>query len=76
MTLGMSVGDKPINTIVGSVKNPSTEHTGMVSGRAGCLVVGRGAGVAAAETAKQHVPINAVDLGTVQDEMRKQNKHP
>jgi hypothetical protein len=71
--LGMLVGDKPVNAIVGSAKNPSTEIPGMVRGQAGCLVVGRGAGVAAAVAAKQGVPVNAVDVGLVQDELRKQH---
>jgi hypothetical protein len=71
--LGILIGDKPPNAIVGSAKNPSTEIPGMVRGQAGCLVVGRAAGVAAAEAVKQGVPVNAVDVGKVQDELRKQN---
>ena len=71
--LSMLIGDKPPNAIVGSAKNPSTEVPGMVRGQAGCLVVGRGAGVAAAEAAKQRVPVSAVDVGKVQDELRRQN---
>jgi hypothetical protein len=71
--LGMLIGDKPPNAIVGSAKNPSTEIPGMVRGQAGCLVVGRAAGVAAAEAVKQNVPVNAVDVGRVQDELRRQN---
>ena len=71
--LSMLIGDQPPNAIVGSAKNPSTEVPGMVRGQAGCLVVGRAAGVAAAEAVKQGVPVNAVDVGKVQDELRRQN---
>ena len=71
--LGMLIGERPPNVIVGSAKNPSTAKPGMVRGQAGCLVVGRGAGVAAAEAARQGVPVNAVDVGPVQDELRGQN---
>jgi hypothetical protein len=71
--LSILIGDRPRNVIVGSAKNPSTEVPGMVRGQAGCLVVGRGAGVAAAVAAKQGVPVNAVDVGQVQDELRRQN---
>ena len=67
------IGDTPLNAIVGSAKNPSTEQPGMIRGQAGCLVLGRGAGVAAAEAARQGVPVNAVDVASVQDELRKQN---
>jgi hypothetical protein len=71
--LNILVGDKPPNAIVGSAKNPSTEIPGLVRGQAGCLVVGRAAGIAAAEAAKQNVPVNAVDVSSVQDELRRQN---
>jgi len=71
--LSILIGDKPLNAIVGSAKNPSTQVPGMVRGQAGCLVVGRAAGVAAAEAEKQCVPVNAVDIGKVQDELRRQN---
>ena len=71
--LGILIGDKPLNAIVGSAKNPGTEVPGMVRGQAGCLVVGRAAGVAAAEAVKQCVPVNAVDVDKVQDELRRQN---
>ena len=71
--LSILIGDTPPNAIVGSAKNPSTEMPGMVRSQAGCLVVGRAAGVAAAEAAKQGVPVNAVDVGKVQDELRRQN---
>ncbi|MCD6284541.1 MAG: FAD-dependent oxidoreductase, partial [Anaerolineae bacterium] len=70
--LGMLIGETPPNAIVGSAKNPSTEVPGMVRGQAGCLVVGRAAGVAAAEAGKQGVPVNAVDVSRVQDELRRQ----
>jgi len=70
--LGILVGDRPPNAIVGSAKNPSTERPGMVRGQAGCLVVGRGAGVAAAVAAREGVPVNAVDVGLVQEELRSQ----
>jgi hypothetical protein len=71
--LGILIGGKPPNAIVGSAKNPSTEKPGMVRGQAGCLVVGRAAGVAAAEAVKQGVPVNAVDVSGVQDELRRQH---
>jgi hypothetical protein len=71
--LSILIGDKPLNASVGSAKNPSTEIPGMVRGQAGCLVIGRAAGVAAAEAAKQGVPVNVVDVGKVQDELRRQN---
>jgi hypothetical protein len=71
--LSMLIGDRPPNAIVGSAKNPSTEIPGMVRGQAGCLVVGRAAGVAAAEAAKQGVPVHAVDVSKVQNELRRQN---
>lgn len=71
--LGILIGDQPPNAIVGSAKNPSTEKPGMMRGQAGCLVLGRGAGVAAAEAVKQGAPVNAVDVGKVQDELRRQN---
>ena len=67
------IGDRPPNVIVGSAKNPSTEKPGMVRGQAGCLVIGRAAGVAAAEAAKQGVPVNAVDVSKVQEELRRQD---
>jgi hypothetical protein len=71
--LGILIGDRPLNAIVGSAKNPSTEKPGMVRGQAGCLVVGRAAGVAAAVAVKQRVPVNAVDVDKVQDELRRQH---
>ena len=58
--LSILVGNKPVNAIVGSAKNPSTEKSEMIGGQAGCLVLGQGAGVAAAEAAKQNVPANSV----------------
>jgi hypothetical protein len=70
--LGILVGDETPNAIVGSAKNPSTEKPGMVRGQAGCLVVGRGAGVAAAVAAREGVPVHVVDVGLVQDELRRQ----
>ena len=71
--LGIMIGDKPLNAVVGSGKNPSTEVPGMLRGQASCLVLGRGAGVAAAEAVKQGVPVNAVDVQHVQKELRSQN---
>ena len=71
--LGILSGDKPPNAIIGSAKNPSVEHLGMIRGQASCLVVGRGAGVAAAAAVKQGVAVNAVDVAGVQDELRKQD---
>jgi hypothetical protein len=72
LPLSIIVGARPANAIVGSAKNPSTERPGMLRGQAGCLVLGRGAGVAAAEAAKQNVPVNAVDISAVQTELRRQ----
>jgi hypothetical protein len=71
--LSILIGDSPLNAIVGSAKNPSTEIPGMVRGQAGCLVVGRAAGVAAAEAVKQNVPVNTVNIGSMQDELRQQH---
>jgi hypothetical protein len=71
--LSILIGDLPVNGIVGSAKNPSTEIPGMVRGQAGCLVIGRAAGVAAAEAVKQGVPVNAVDVAGVQYTLRMQN---
>ena len=71
--LSMLIGDKPLNVIVGSAKNPSTEIPGMVRGQAGCLVIGRAAGVAAAEAVKQGLPVNKVDVSKVQEELRRQD---
>ena len=73
LPLSIIIGDKPLNVIVGSAKNPSTEKPGMIRGQAGCLVLGRGAGVAAAEAAKQNTPVNAVEIKGVQDELRRQD---
>lgn len=71
--LSILIGNRPVNAIVGSAKNPSTEKSGMIRGQAGCLVLGRGAGVAAAEAAKQNVPVNAVDISKVRRELKRQN---
>ena len=73
LPLSMLIGDKPANAVVGSAKNPSTEKPGMTRGQAGCLVLGRGAGVAAAEAVKQDTPVNSVDIGGVQEELKRQN---
>lgn len=70
--LSMLIGDAPPNAIVGSAKNPSTEYPGMVRGQAGCLVIGRAAGVAAAVAAEQSAPVNTVDIAKVQAELRRQ----
>ncbi len=72
LPLGMLIGAKPPNGIVGSAKNPSTERPGMIRGQAGCLVLGQGAGVAAAVSAKQGVGVNGVDVASVQGELRRQ----
>jgi len=72
LPLGILIADKPPNAIVGSAKNPSAEYPGVIRGQAGCLVLGRGAGVAAAEAARQGVPVNAVDVARVQEELRRQ----
>ncbi|MFC1600915.1 FAD-dependent oxidoreductase [Candidatus Sumerlaeota bacterium] len=71
--LGILIGNQPPNAIVGSAKNPSVERPGMLRGQASCLVVGRGAGVAAAVAVKQGVAVNVVDVAGVQDELRKQD---
>ena len=71
--LSILICDETPNVIVGSAKNPCVERPGRVRGQAGCLVVGRGAGVAAAEAVKQSVPVNAVDVGLVQAELRRQD---
>lgn len=73
LPLSILIGDKPANAIVGSAKNPSTEKPGMIRGQAGCLVLGRGAGVAAAVAAKQNVPVNSVGISGVQEELRRQD---
>ena len=72
LPLSMIVGDKPANAIVGSAKNPCTEKPGMTRGQAGCLVLGRGAGVAAAEAVKQGVGVNSVNIEGVQKELKRQ----
>ncbi len=71
--LSILLGDSPPNAILGSAKNPCTERPGMIRGQAGCLVVGRAAGIAAAEAVRQAVPVNAVDIGPVQAELRRQD---
>lgn len=71
--LGILIGKKPSNVIVGSAKNPSTEKPGMMRGQAGCLVLGRAAGVAAAEAVRQKTPVRDVDVRGVQAELRRQN---
>jgi len=76
LPLGMLIADRPLNAIVGSAKNPSTERPGMIRGQAGCLVLGRGAGVAAAVAARQNVSVNVVDVALVQDELREQHALP
>jgi hypothetical protein len=68
--LNILLGDAPPNAILGSAKNPCTERPGMLRGQASCLVIGRGAGVAAAVAAKDGVPVNAVDITAVQTELR------
>ena len=73
LPLSILIGDSPPNAIVGSAKNPSTEKPGQMRGQLGCLVLGRGAGVAAAVAARQGIPVNAVDVANVQVELRKQN---
>jgi hypothetical protein len=70
--LNILLGDAPPNAILGSAKNPCTERPGMLRGQASCLVIGRGAGVAAAVAAKNGVPVNAVDITAVQTELRRQ----
>ena len=71
--LSILIGERPPNGIVASAKNPSTEIPGMVRGQAGCLVVGRAAGVAAAVAAQQGVPVHRVEVSKVQDELRRQH---
>ncbi|MHC4985105.1 MAG: FAD-dependent oxidoreductase [Planctomycetota bacterium] len=71
--LGIAIGDETPNVIVGSAKNPCVERPGMIRGQSGCLVLGRAAGIAAAEAVKQNVPVNAVDVAAVQAELRRQD---
>ena len=71
--LGILVNEKPLNVIVGSAKNPCTEKPGMIRGQGGCLVLGRGAGAAAAEAAKQGVPVSRVEIDGVREELQRQN---
>jgi len=71
--LGMLVSSDLPNVIVGSAKNACTEQPGMIRGQPGCLVLGQGAGVAAAESVKQDCPVHSVDVTKTQDELRRQN---
>jgi hypothetical protein len=70
--LGILLGDSPSNGILASAKNPCVERPGMLRGQASCLVVGRGAGVAAGIAAKTNTPVRDVDIRAVQDELRRQ----
>lgn len=71
--LSILVSDDLPNVIVGSAKNPCTEKPGMIRGQAGCLVLGQGAGVAAAEAAKQNSPVASIDMAATHGELKKQN---
>lgn len=72
LPLSMMISNDTPNVIVGSAKNPYTEIIGMVRGQAGCLVLGRGAGIAAAIAAKYNTPVCRVDIKKVQDELKNQ----
>ncbi len=72
LPLSMIVSDATPNVIVGSAKAPYTEKFGMIRGQAGCLVMGRGAGVASAVAAKNNTSVCDVDIKAVQEELRKQ----
>ncbi len=72
LPLSMIISDKTPNVIVGSAKNPYTEVFGMIRGQPGCLVMGRGAGVAAGIAAKHNVDVTKVDTNLVKEELKKQ----
>ena len=73
LPLSMIISDDAPNVIVGSAKNPYCEGRGMIRGQAGCLVMGRGAGVAAAVAALEGVDVADVDVKNVQEALRKQD---
>ena len=58
--------------LVGSAKNPYIERFGTIRGQAGCLVVGRGAGITAVAV-KDNFDVSKVDVKNVQVEIRRQN---
>lgn len=73
LPLSMLISDDAPNVVVGSAKNPYCEGWGMIRGQPGCLVMGRGAGVAAAVAALNDVDVACVDVKKVQDALRKQD---
>ena len=73
LPLSMLISNEAPNVVVGSAKNPYTAKWGMIRGQAGCLVMGRGAGVAAAVAARDAADVVTVNIANVQDELRKQN---
>ncbi len=75
LPLSMIISDKTPNVIVGSAKNPYTEVFGAIRGQAGCLVMGRGAGVAAAVAALQNKNVTDIDVKDVQLELKKQGMY-
>jgi hypothetical protein len=70
--LSILQSDLTPNVICGSAKNPCVERPGMLRGQSSCLVVGRAAGVAAAEAVRQSVPVNNVNIEAVQAQLRRQ----
>ncbi len=72
LPLSMIISDDLPNVIVGSAKNPYTEKYGMIRGQAGCLVMGRGAGVTAAVACKNNSTVNLVEIEKIQEELLKQ----
>jgi hypothetical protein len=70
--LSILLGERPPNAILGSAKNPCVDRPGMLRGQASCLVVGRAAGVAAAEAVKQSVPVRDVTIAPIQAELQRQ----
>ncbi len=70
--LSILQSDQTPNAICGSAKNPCVERPGMLRGQSSCLVVGRAAGIAAAEAVKQACDVSNVAVGGVQAELRRQ----
>ncbi|NPV49260.1 MAG: FAD-dependent oxidoreductase [Armatimonadetes bacterium] len=55
------VSERPVNVICGSGKSASTDPCGLLRGQVGCMVVGQGAGTAAALAAAEGIPVAQVD---------------
>jgi hypothetical protein len=60
------VADTPSNVVCGSGKSASTEPRGVLRGQLGCMVIGQAAGTAAALAAQAGVPVNAVEIPSLQ----------